>query len=205
VEAPTEAFEPDVSKWEAWHPAEAAARLAGVGVPWAVAAGWALDLFRGRQTREHEDLEIVVPEDGLRAIVDALSEFEFFAVGDGRARPLTARALERTHQTWVRERYSGVWRVDVVREPWNGDTWICRRDPRLRRPRSEVIAYSTDGIPYQQPEIALLFKAKHAREKDQADFDGVLPLLAPHRRAWLANALELVHPGHPWIEAARTA
>ncbi|MGH3656155.1 MAG: nucleotidyltransferase domain-containing protein [Micromonosporaceae bacterium] len=29
-------------------------------VPWCVAAGWALDLFRGEQTRPHEDLEIAV-------------------------------------------------------------------------------------------------------------------------------------------------
>jgi hypothetical protein len=47
--------------WDAWSPREAAARLAGVDVPWAVAGGWALDLFRGEVTREHSDLEIAVP------------------------------------------------------------------------------------------------------------------------------------------------
>ena len=29
--------------WEAWHPFEAAERLAGVDVAWCVVAGWALD------------------------------------------------------------------------------------------------------------------------------------------------------------------
>jgi hypothetical protein len=47
--------------WDPWRPGEAAQRLARVSVPWYVAGGWALDLFRGEQTREHGDLEIAVP------------------------------------------------------------------------------------------------------------------------------------------------
>ena len=61
-----DAFEPDVELWDAWTPNVAAERLRGVTAPWYVAAGWALDLFRGGQTREHEDLEIAVPAGRLR-------------------------------------------------------------------------------------------------------------------------------------------
>lgn len=200
-----ERFDPDLFEWDAWHPAEAARRLAGVDVPWCVIAGWSLDLFRGRRTRVHEDLEIAVPTHGFPAIREALAGLEVFAIVEGQAEPIGDASLAKSHQTWVRDPDAGTWRLDVIREPWDGDTWICRRDSRLRRPRSEVIAHSVDGIPYQQPEIGLLFKAKHTREKDQSDFDGVLPLLAPDRRAWLVHALELVHPGHPWIEAAKRA
>jgi hypothetical protein len=50
------------------------------------------------------------------------------------------------------------------------------------------------------PELVLLFKAKATRPKDQADFDGVLPLLGQARRDVLSGWLELVHPGHPWLE-----
>lgn len=169
-------------------------------MPWAVIAGWSLDLFRGRQTREHDDLEIAVPERDFPAIREALAELELFAILDGQAAPVDEASLAESHQTWVREKDSGLWRLDVIREPWEGDTWVCRRDPTIRRPRSEVIAHTPDGIPYQQPEIALLFKAKHTREKDQTDFDGVLPLLAPEQRRWLAEALGVVHPDHPWLE-----
>jgi hypothetical protein len=49
------------------------------------------------------------------------------------------------------------------------------------------------------PQIVLLFKARHHRPKDLADFTGVPPRLNPARRAWLAAALARVHPGHPWI------
>jgi len=29
--------------------------------------------------------------------------------------------------------------------------------------------------------------------------EAVVPRLEPERRRWLAEALELVHPGHPWL------
>ena len=64
-----------------------------------------------------------------------------------------------------------------------------------------MIERTDDGIPYARPEIVLLFKAKHSdRPKDEADLAAVLPRLEPARRRWLAEALALVHPGHPWLE-----
>jgi hypothetical protein len=195
----------DLDDWDAWHPAEAARRLVDVDRLWAVIGGWSLDLFRGRQTRAHEDLEIGVPEHGFAAIREALGELELYAIVEGQPVPIDDASLAESHQTWVRDPASGSWRMDVVRERWDGDMWVCRRDPRIRRPGSELIAHTADGIPYQRPEIALLFKAKHTREKDQVDFESVLPLLAPDARAWLTKALELAHPGHPWIRATRAS
>ena len=178
-----------------------ARRLAGVDVPWYVAAGWSLDLFRGEQTREHEDLEIGIPADAFPAIHRALSELELWVIGDGRAHGVSPETLAAHHQTWAREAETGIWRLDVMREPWDGDTWICRRDSRIRLPRGAVVEHTADGIPYAAPEIALLFKAKAVRPKDEEDFASLLPLLERSRRRWLADALALVHPGHPWLEA----
>ncbi|MEW2495139.1 hypothetical protein AB0942_16640 [Streptomyces nodosus] len=50
------------ARWSScWIPSEVAQQLAGIGTPWYVAVGWALDLFRGRQTRAHGDIEIAIP------------------------------------------------------------------------------------------------------------------------------------------------
>jgi hypothetical protein len=49
-----------------------------------------------------------------------------------------------------------------------------------------------------RPEIALLFKAKGSRFKDQRDFDRALPHLDWTARAWLRAALAKAHPGHAW-------
>jgi hypothetical protein len=187
--------------WDAWHPLEVAERLAGVDVPCCVAAGWALDLFRGETSRDHDDLEIAVPAAGFGLIRTALAGFDFDVVGAGRRWPLDSAAFEVTYQTWVREPGTGVYRLDIFREPHDAGTWIYRRDDSIRRPYQQIIMTSPEGVPYLAPEIVLLFKAKHDRAKDQSDFVGVLPLLDPVRRAWLAAALGRVHPGHRWIGA----
>ena len=173
--------------------------LEGVGVPWYVLAGWALDLFRGRQTREHDDIEIGVPADRFEPIRAALSDYELFVVGDGRTWPPTDEALAAHRQTWIRDPTSERWRLDVVREPWEGDVWIYRPDPRIRLQAPQLVSFTPDGIPFARPEVVLLFKARQARAKDEADFRELLPLLDDERRRWLAGALELTEPGHRWL------
>lgn len=186
--------------WDAWHPAEAARRLAGVTAPWCVAGGWAVDLWHGRTTRDHEDLEIAVPSAGFGEIRAALPELEFEVVGSGRRWPLDGPAFDVMDQTWGREPGSGVYRIDVFRDRHDGDTWICKRDETIRLPYDRMIRRTADGVPYQSPEIVLLFKAKHARAKDEDDLVGLLPTLDREQLAWLADALRRAHPGHAWID-----
>jgi hypothetical protein len=122
--------------------------------------------------------------------------------GPQEATPLAEarHRLAETHQTWAREPATDLWRFDVLREPSDGDLWVCRRDESIRRPYDRVIEWTDDGIPFGRPEIVLLFKARHAhRDRDQGDFEAVVPRLEPERRRWLADALERVHPGHPWL------
>ena len=199
------AFDPDVSKWDAWRPDEVAGLLDGVAVPWYVAAGWAIELFLGQQRREHEDLEIAVPNTRFDELAGVLEGFEVCVItGPAEATPLAEARdqLMETHQTWIREPATGSWRFDVFREPSDGDIWICRREPAIRMPYSRLIERTDDGIPYGRPEVVLLFKAKHGHEeKNAGDFEVTLPRLEPERRSWLRDALERVHPGHQWLEA----
>ena len=150
------AFEPDLGQWDAWSPEKVARVLAPVEAPWYVAAGWAIDLFLGGDYREHDDLEIAVPRDRFHEVVEALAGFELFVVGVPRRGFVSALeqardALDATHQTWVREPETGLWRLDIMREPSDGDVWICRRDERIRLPYDEVIERTADGIPYGRP------------------------------------------------------
>src|SRR5207244_4095437 len=197
----TSAFDPALVEWDPWRPEELARLLARVEAPWYIAAGWAIDLFLGVERRDHEDLEIGVPADGFDAVVEALTGFEPFVIGPGLATPLAQAGdlLATRHQTWVLDPAAGRWRLDVLREPSDGDTWICRRDGRIRLPYEEAIARNGAGIPYARPEIVLLFKGKDSRPKDDEDLADVLPRLHPERRRWLADALKLLHPGHRWL------
>lgn len=194
-------MQPELDAWDAWSPGQLRDRMAGCDVPWGVAGGWALDLFRGGQSRPHEDLEIALPAARYADVAQLFADCDFAVPRDGLLHPVTPDMLTAEHQTWARERSSGKWRFDIFREPHDGDTWVCRRDPAIRRPYTDVYAETPDGIPYVRPEIVLLFKAKEPRDKDTADWAGTLPLLSGDQREWLRYALELVHPGHPWLGA----
>lgn len=184
--------------WAAWSPTEVSERLSGLAAPWYVAAGWALDLFLGAPGRDHDDLEIGVPSTRFGEVVDALPGFEWDVAGDGRIWPYPDAAAEH-HQTWLREPGPGLYRLDVFREPHRDGRWVCRRSPSITLRYDELILHSADAIPYAAPEVALLFKAKALRDKDEGDFMRVLPRLDRSRRQRLHAWLSTVHPGHPWL------
>ena len=185
--------------WAAWTPAEVAERLLSVTAPWYVAAGWALDLFIGGIGREHDDIEIGVPQERFDEITDALPSFEWDVVGEGWIWPFPEEAANH-YQTWLREPSTGRYRLNVFREPHIADQWVCRRCVSITLGYDELILRTPDGIPYVIPEVALLFKAKGLREKDDADFQRVLPAMDRSRRVRLSEWISQVHPGHPWLE-----
>jgi hypothetical protein len=191
------------ARWSScWTPSEVAHRLTGIAVPWCVAAGWALDLFRGMRTRAHGDIEIAIPAAGFPEIRERFPGYVFDAVGSGRIwADATPDELAATHQTWLRDPATGNYLLDVFREPHDGDTWICRHDETIRLPYRDIVHHTRDGIPYLAAELVLLFKAKHARRKDQADFDHTVPHMTPAQRATLAELLARAHPGHLWLAA----
>jgi hypothetical protein len=148
-------------------------------------------------------IEIAVPAARFDEIAAALPGWEW-DVGDGRIWPYPEQ-WEKHFQTWLREPATGTYRLDVFREPHIGERWVCRRDPAITVSFTELILRTGDGIPYVSLEVALLFKAKHQRAKDEADFLRVLPELGAVRRSRLRAWLSRVHPGHGWIDGLRRA
>lgn len=184
--------------WSGWTPWEVTRRLSGVTAPWYVAAGWAIDLYLDGAPRAHGDLEIGVPRNRFDDITDALPGYEWDCVGDGCLGPYPDHA-DATHQTWLRDRATGRYHLDVFREPHADGRWVCRRDPSLTMSYDELILRTADGVPYVIPEVALLFKAKNPRAKDIHDLARVLPAMPDHRLARLWGWLDVIHPGHPWL------
>jgi hypothetical protein len=195
--------------WEPWHPSQLLQIFRRVTAPWYVAGGWAIDLFRGEQTRDHEDTEIGVAntDDAFGQVRRALAGYDIEVPGGplpGRLWPLDSPAFGLLHQTWVSEPVAAgpkgrVFRLDIFREPQRDGQWVCRRDENVVFPYNEIICHDRAGIPYLAPHLVLLFKAKWAREKDEADMAGVLPLLASEPRAWLAATIRRLYPDHKWL------
>ncbi|MEL6985363.1 MAG: amino acid transporter, partial [Actinomycetota bacterium] len=125
----------------------------------------------------------------------------FHVAGGGEVRRLdpSEDAPANRHQHWALDPKADRWRVDVMAEPGDATSWVYRRKPSLQAPRGSMVGRSADGIPHLRLHGALLFKAKATRPKDRRDFDAAVPALETSERSWLLDALEELHPGHPWI------
>ncbi len=173
--------------WCAWHPTELASRLTGIAQPWYIVGGWALDLWHGHQTREHEDLEFAVLHSDLPVFRRALTGMEFHTAGSGIVEHLPAQSdpPAEISQIWCLDVEQRCWRVDMKIEDGSPELWVYKRNPAIVVPRADIVAMTPDGIPYLKPATVLLFKAKYQRPKDEIDFENALPKLERVGRAWL--------------------
>lgn len=196
------AFQRVYGPWEAMDPAQAREVFEPLGVPWWVAGGWAIEAFTGVQ-REHEDIDVSMFRrdlDVLRAGV--AGRYHVWAAGVGRLSPLDGADAVMpvdADQVWLRAHALAPWRVDVVLNPDDEGRWVSRRDPSYVVDL-DAVTWERDGIRYLIPEMALAFKAKLVRPKDEADFAAALPLLDVAARHWLGDFLERIHPGHAWLK-----
>lgn len=175
---------------------------------WWIAGGHALDLFLGRTTRRHDDLDVeVLRRDQHRAqrLLTGLG-WDMHVAADGRLRPwcpgecLTAG----DNSVWCRPTTDEPWCVQLMLADSDNNNWRFRRNPAIIRPIESIRRRTTTGVPYLDPTIQLLFKAKNPRPKDTADFNAVLVALSSADRVWLASALATTHPHHPWLAELRS-
>jgi hypothetical protein len=173
----------------------------GAPFTWWVAGGWSLEEDSRRPRRRHEDIDVAVLADEVDAVRQWLAGYHVWEAHDGSLRPLLPEEPMRAEreQLWVRRDAYSPWVMDVLLTPRDGPDWVYKRDDRVRLPLADVTRCGPDGVPYQRPEIGLLLKAKHAREKDEADLAAWWPLLDEPARAWFLEVLALTEPGHPWL------
>ena len=189
--------------WEPLELDEAVALMDGFPVPWWVVAGWAIELHVGRPLREHSDVDLLVLRDDQAEIRSQLPGWDVQIAHGGRMEPWPEGMhieLPR-HGLWARRDPNGPWQLQFLLAERDGDMWWYRRDPRIRLPLDEIGLRSRTGIPYLRPELALLFKSVKRRDRDEADFDAVLPFLDETACARLADWLPFDHPWRTRIEA----
>lgn len=191
---------PPIDAWQPMTVPEAQATFSKLGVPWWVAGGWALDLYLGRQTRVHHDIDVAVLRGDESALGLLRPDFEIFVAHEGELTPWSGEPLpEERHQFWMARREA--WRCEVLLEQHDGLAWGFRRDTSITLPLNEFGAVTTTGIPIVAPKVALLYKANgHEIERNALDFRTVLPALDLIDRLWLREALTAVYRTHPWID-----
>ncbi|MEN8113275.1 MAG: hypothetical protein ABFS21_02710 [Actinomycetota bacterium] len=175
-------------------------------VPWYVAGGWAIDLFVGRVTRDHHDVDILVARSDQRAIFDHFSDRSLLKViphpcghvGQGTLVAWDGRWLKLPiHQVFADDAEGN--RIETLFGEIEGGVWRYRRNPKVKRRLADAVFDSGDGIAFLAPEIVLLFKAPLMREWDERDFAAALPVMTSEQRKWLTTALRRSHRNHPWL------
>jgi hypothetical protein len=188
--------------WEPLRPAELPGLLAGLGAPWWVAGGWALDLFLGRDTRTHEDLDVALLRRDQLALRRHLRGWDLrYATPEHALEPWDGSSLELpVHGIWARRsaRATAPWTCEFLLDEQRDGYWVYRRDERIKRPLDEIGGVR-DGVPYLSPEIVLLYKSTDDSPKNAADFDVTLPSLDAEARSWLAHALAVCNSHHHWL------
>lgn len=197
----------DPGQWSAATPAAAQEWLRSVRARWWIAGGWALDLYLGRQTREHTDLDVSCFRADFGALRAALDSWEFHVASEGTLRRLAAGDGLRAedHVLWCRPVGAPQWTLEIMLEDRDGADWVFRRDPAIRRAADDLVLATEAGVTFLRPEVQLLYKAKAPRPRDHDDLKAVLPRLDRAAVEWLRRALVRAHPGHPWIVAGERA
>lgn len=193
-------FERLYGRWEPLAPQDVASLFEGAPFRWWIAGGWAAEAS-GAPRRPHGDTDVVVLYEDLAAVRSWLSDFHLWEweAHAGSLRPLLAgdELLAGRQGLWIRRDAESPWVCDLLLTRSQDGRWLYKREPQVSLPLSEI-GQTSGGVPYLRAPVVLLHKAKALRDKDQSDFEGMLPRLTDDERAWLDHALAIAHPDHPW-------
>jgi len=173
--------------------------MRGFPRPWYIAGGWAIDLFLGQTTREHEDVDVAILRKDQAELRTHLAPWAFEKVVEGQRFPWAESEWLDPPVHEVHSTSENRPPIEFLFNESTGATWRFRRNPAIMRRLDRIGMRTSAGVPFLAPEIVLLFKAKAPGAKDVQDFDFVQPRLKAEPRRWLKRALETCHPGHPWI------
>lgn len=201
------------SRWRQTSPEELSGWLGAATMPWGIAGGWALDLWQGKVSRPHSDIEISCFFADLPALLPLLDRFE---IAIARNKQLTTCEPQMAlpappFSLWLRRHGETLWDFEIVAEAQLEGRWAYRRDLSVQRPLHTVFTRTASGWPIIAPEIQLLYKCKQPRDKDLLDLARYVPCLDEAACLWLRSAVAVAHPeflptlldieAHPDIEA----
>ncbi|XID96222.1 nucleotidyltransferase domain-containing protein [Paenibacillaceae bacterium WGS1546] len=195
----------DINNWVPLSVPEICTIFSEIPVTWCIAGGWALDLYAGKQSREHDDVDVIILREEQLTAFHNLSEGWMLYKADNGKLALWEKEefLATTNDIWVSKDSYSPWAFQIMLIDSVHDSWIYGREKSINRPMTDIMAKTKEGIPYLKPEIQLLYKGggSKIREKDHNDFLTFLPLLTPQAREWLKASLQIQFPkGHVWAD-----
>jgi hypothetical protein len=162
--------------------------MIGYQFPWAIAGGWSIDLYLGKVTRDHSDIEVAILRNHQLLIRQHLADWQFNKVKGGKVITWSENELLQLpiHETYAEKANA---KIEILLNESEEDFWIYRRNSRIQRKMNKTILTTANGIPYLSPEITLLFKSKNPEPKDEMDFRNTVKFLDDEQKAWLKHRL----------------
>lgn len=167
--------------------------LSNINLDWAVCGGDAIDMFVGRKTRDHKDIDIAVFWDQRDRLLAYLLQgnWRIFEPENGLLREITCLDddLKRNDNLWCISRGSAAYQIDRKHDRFFnittsrkhqdsldfieflfnkriGNQFIYKRDSNIKH--SHAILHDDSGIPYLTPELVLLYKSIFVRYIDSS-------------------------------------
>jgi adenylate kinase family enzyme len=189
--------------WQPLSVDELNSTLTGLECDWAIAGGWAIDLFLGRETRKHEDIDVIIRRDDQLKLQTHLKDWDLWVADPpGTLRPWKKSEFigKGLQDIWCRRSPNDSWKIQIMLfDVENGD-WIFKRDESIRKNLRHVISKSKNGLNILSPEVQLLYKSKSLREKDRVDFDNALQAMSSEQKSWLKETILKVYKNdHEWL------
>lgn len=194
-----------VERWDPLSIEELKTLFGSSARPYWVSGGWAIDLFLGRQTRAHEDLDISIARADQAHFQSLLSGWDLQVVDPPNSKILrTWKERERldrpSYNIWSRKQVGGPWNIQIMLCDFENSEWLYRRNGDIRGPLDEFAWVREDGLKILSPVVQLLYKARNPREKDLQDLENCLPKLTPNQRQRLRElVLADSSKDHPWL------
>lgn len=204
--------------------------MKNIGVEYAICGGHAIDLFIGKKTRPHKDLDAAVFWEDRDKIVQYML-IEGWDIYEPCGSEYLHKIADVPNQKRVK---SNIWCV----KPGNSHYKFTEHEKDMftvdfdnaeqveldyieflfsvRKSRDFLYARNhdikmdivkaimkIDDIPCLAPEIVLLYKSTAAEEPDyQLDFDNASMKMNGERSEWLKKSLSVMFPdGHKWLES----
>ena len=203
--------------------------MAGIGLDYALCGGHAIDLYLGKKTRPHKDLDVAVyREDRDKIIQYMLNEnWDIYEpCGAGFLHKINDISSQKyvKDNIWCVKSYNQNYKfteyekdmytvcfnnseqteLDYIEFLFNtraDGNFLYRRNHNIKMSLENAIL-KINAVPCLAPEIVLLYKSTAPDNADyQLDFENALKKMNEEQSAWLKKALSIMFPcGHKWLE-----
>ena len=199
-----------------------------LGIDYAICGGYAIDLFIGKKTRSHKDIDVAVYTKDRDKIIKFMlnnnwSVFEpcgtdflhkINAINDQKRIKSNIWCIKENNQHYkFTEKRNGMFsiefdnfeqnKLDYIEFLFNkccNDYFYYSRNNDIKIKLDSCIMKS-NNIPFLAPELVLLYKSTASDETEYTlDFNNSIKKMNINQLMWLKNSLKIMFPnGHIWL------